>query len=287
MSIWEDLFVKKINQVKMFLIATIILAILGTIIFTMNRDSNNVVIRTLNDGISAVQRLFVGTTRSTGNFGSSVFDLFETFEENQRLRAQRYSYEMLNISHTLIEEELEELRIMLDISHTLIDFEQIPAVSIGRDTNNWHNFITLNQGSQQGVEVGMAVLSTNGYLIGRITEVGQISSRVHLMKTHTQIRPHVMILGVSDSYGTLQGYDPETSEFMVQVSRDVEIEIGEQVITTGMGEVFPRGLLIGTISRYELSNDQLTQTIFLENNVDYDNLNFMFIIKREMVEPDL
>jgi rod shape-determining protein MreC len=280
--------VKKVNQFKTFLIVTVILAIFSTIIFTMRSDSNNIVIRTLNDGISTVQRVFVGAAHSINNFWKSTFDIFEANDENQRIRERMYNYEMLKISHTLLEEENEELRRMLGISKTLNDFDQIAAVTIGRDPNNWHHFLTLNQGSQHGVEVGMAVLSVDGYLVGQITEVNQISSRVHLIKTHNQIRPHAMILGVSGSYGSLHGYDPETNELiMMHVNRDVEIEIGAQVITTGMGNVFPRGLLIGTISRYEISSDQLTQTIFLENSVDYDNLNFMFIISREMVEPDL
>jgi len=254
----------------------------------MQSDSNNIVIRTLNDGISAVQRVFADVARGVSDFGEGTVGIFETHEENQRLRRHVYSYEMLNISHALVLEELEELRTMLGISETLIDFEHIVAVNIGRDTNNWHNFVTLNQGRQQGVRVGMAVLSLEGYLIGKITEAGEISSRVHLMKSHSQIEPHVMILGVPGSYGVLRGYDSETEELMMlQVPREVEIEIGAQVITTGMGGVFPKGLLVGTIVRYEVSTDQLTQTIFLENNVDYDNLNFMFIIQRAMAEPDL
>lgn len=279
---------KKVNQFKTFLIAIVIIAIFGTIIFTMRSNSNNVVIRTFNDGISAVQRVFTDAARGISNFGENTFGIFEAHEDNQRLRERMYNYEMLYVSHALLQEEVEELRTMLEISETLNDFEKITALSIGRDTHNWYDFITLNQGRQHGVEVGMAVLSAEGYLIGQITEAGEISSRVHLMKSHNQINPHVMILGVSESYGTLHGYDSETNEIMmVQVDRDVEVEIGQQVITTGMGGVFPRGLLIGTITRSEISSDQLTQTIFIENSVDYDKLNYMFIINRTMAEPDL
>lgn len=279
---------KKVNQLKIFLIAIVILAILSTIIFTMRRDANNIVIRTLNDGISAVQRVVVDATRGIINFGEDTFAIFQVHEENEQLRQRMYNYEMLNVSHALLEAEVAELRTMLGVSETLTDFDTIPAVSIGRDTHNWYNFITLNQGRQHGVQVGMAVLSAEGYLIGKITEVGEISSRVHLIRNHSQINPHAMILGEGGSYGRLEGYDLQTNELMmVQVNRDVEVEIGAQVITTGMGDVFPRGLLVGTISRYEVSSDQLTQTIFIENDVDYHNLNLMFIINRTIAEPDL
>jgi len=280
--------VKKINQFKTFLIALVVLIVFGTVVFTMRSDANNIIIRTLNDGISVVQRVFADAARGISNFGESTFEIFNTNEENQLLRSQMYNYQLLRISNELLEEENEELRLAVEVAETLRDFDHITAVNIGRDIHNWHNFITLNQGSINGVEVGMAVLSAEGYLIGKITAVGQLASRVHLMRSHDLINPHVMLLGDNNSFARLAGYDAETNELMmVEVSRDVEVEIGTQVITTGMGDVFPRGLLVGTVSRYEVASDQLTQTIFIENNVNYDDLNFMFIIMREMVEPDL
>ena len=279
---------KKINQFKAFLIGLMVLLVFGTIVLTMRSDSNNVIIRTLNDGISLVQRVFTDAAHGISNFGESTFGIFETNEENARLRAELYQYQMLRIAYDLRVEENDALRTMLEVSETLIDFELIATANIGRDPSNWYHFMTLDHGSQHEIDVGMAVLSSEGYLIGKITDVGQISSRVHLMRHHNQINPHVMLLGNSGSYGVLEGYDLETDELMmVRVNRDVEVEIGAQVITTGMGDIFPRGLLVGTVTRYEVSSDQLTQTIFLENNVDYDNLNFMFVVRRKMTEPDL
>ena len=279
---------KKINQFKTFVILTTIAAILGTITLTMVLDTNNIVVRVLNDGISTVQSAVIRVTHDIRNFGQSTFQLFETHDENQRLRGQMYSVELANIENALLQEELLMLREVLEIDETLIDFERIIAITIGRDINYWHDFLTIDQGSQHGVELGMAVVSPEGYLIGRITETGYISSRFHLMKPHNNdIRAHVEVLGVEESRGIFHGYDAETGELTVrQVPRDAEIEIGARVITSGLGGVFPRGLLAGYVASYELSTDGLTQTLFLTNNVEYDDLRFVFIIKRDMEEPD-
>jgi len=281
--------VKKVNQFKTFIIVAVIIAILGTIAITMRMDTTNAVVRTLNDGISSVQRVVVELAHTVRNFGQSTFDLFETYEENQRLRREMYNVELVNIELALLREENELLREMLDIDVTLSDFERIRATTVGRDINAWHDFLTVDQGRSHGVELGMAVLSLEGYLIGRITEVSYRFSRFHLMKPHnTDIRTQVKILGTSGSIGTLHGYDADTGELIVrQVPHDIEIEIGAQVMTTGLGGVFPRGLLAGHVTRYERSTDGLTQNVFLENNVAYDDLRFVFIIKRAMAAVEM
>jgi len=279
---------KKVNQFKTFVIFAVIAIILGIIALTMSIDTNNAVVRVLNDGIGLVQNVFVSAAHDVSNFGQSTFDLFETYDENQRLRREVYALELANIEISLLQEQNVEYRLMLGIDETLNDFERIPAVTIGRDINNWHNFLTINQGSHHGVELGMAVLSPEGYLIGRITEVNQFSSRFHLMKPHNHdIRARVEVLGVLGSQGTLHGYDADTGELIVtQVPLTIDVEPGAKVITSGLAGIFPRGLLAGYVVRYEISADGLSQTLFLTNNVEYDNLRFVFIIKRGLRVPD-
>ena len=279
---------KRVNQFKTFVILTIIAAILGTIAFTMIADTNNIVVRVLNDGISTVQRPVVRVANDIRNFGQNTFQLFRTFEENQRLRREMYSVELANIENAVILEENLVLREMLEIDATLNDFDRIIAVTIGRDINNWHDFLTVDKGSQNGVDLGMAVLSPDGYLIGRITEVGYAHSRLDLIKPHNRdIRAYVEVLGGEETRGIFHGYDAETGELVVkQVSRDAEVEIGSRVITSGLGSVFPRGLLVGYVTNYEITPDGLTQTLYLTNSVRYDDLRFVFIIKREMVGVD-
>ena len=279
---------KKVNQFKTFVILTIIAAILGIITVTTVMDTNNIVVRILNDGIATVQSAIVNVVHDVRNFGQNTVQLFETHEENQRLRENMYAVELANIEIELLREEVSALTEMLEIDATLADFQRLSAVTIGRDINNWHDFLTVNKGSQHGVEPGMAVVSPEGYLIGRVTEAGLRHARFHLMKPHnTDIRASVEVLGVSGSVGIFHGYDAETEELIVRnVPRDVEVEEGAKVITSGLGGVFPRGLLAGYIMRYELSADGLTQILFLSNNVEYDDLRFVFIIKREMAEVE-
>jgi len=279
--------VKKFNQFKAFLIVTGVILLFATITLTMIFDRNNVVIRTFNDGISSIQNLFVSIADDVQNFGSRTFDFFDTHDENIRLRQELYTIELARIQIHEQQQEIEHLRQLVGIYETLNDFETLRAVVNGRDIHSWNDFLTLNQGEQHGVELGMAVISSGGYLIGRITEVNQFSSRMHLMKPHNNdILAHVQILGRDGSNGIFHGYDASTGELLVtQVRRDIDVEIGDRIITTGLSEIFPRTLLAGYVVRYEINSDGLTQNLFLTNTVNYDDIRFVFIIKRALEAP--
>jgi len=280
---------KKINQFKIFLIVSGIVALLATISFTMGSDSNNIIVRSINDGVSLVQRGFVHVTHGIRGRGEATRLLFNTFEDNQRYRSQMYNYELLNVQTQDYREQLDAALLMLEIEATLSDFETINAVTIGRDMPHWDEFIMINRGSQHGLEAGMAALSYEGYLVGRVTEVNELSARVHLHNVNNQrMGAHVMIQGDSESNGLFEGYDPTLGELIVtQVDRNVDVSVGDRVITTGYGGIYPRGLLVGHVSRYEISGDGLTQTLFLTNDVNYNDLSFIFIIKRALSESGL
>lgn len=279
---------KRINQFKAFVVVAIVVIIISVIAITMRLDSSNPVARAMNNTIAPVQNFFVDIAHDVRNFGQSTIDVFRAHEENQRLREQMFQVEGVNIENDLLREQNQALQDMLNIAVLLEDFHKISAVTVGRDLDSWHDFILVNVGANDGVETGMAVVSREGYLIGRVTEVMSGAARIHLIKPHnTDIRAHVEVHGLANSQGMFHGYDIETEELIVtNVRHDVEVEVGARVITSGLGGVFPRGLLAGYVTRLEMNTDGLTQQLFLSNQVNYQDLRFVFIISRDLVVDD-
>jgi len=280
---------KKINQLKIFFIVVAVFALIATIGFTMQSNRNTIIGRTINDGVSLVQGVHVSFTQRISSFFRDTANLFDTFEENRRLRERMYNYETLRVETEILRNENESLKEMLDIVDTLTNFNTMQATTIGRNIDHWHNFMTVNRGRIHGARVDMAVVSREGYLIGKVTDVGELQSRVQLLTQYNPtVRAHAFVLGMPESMGQLTGYDPRTGEIvMVQVAKDVEIEIGERVVTSGLGETYPTGLLVGYVARTEISSDGLTQTLFIENNMNYNNLDFVFLVSREAIVPDM
>jgi len=273
------------NHLKVFGIVVAVFTILITIGYTVQRDTSSLPSRMIRDGVSFVQRGYVGVVGTAKGLAINVKDLFDTYEENRLLRQQLFNEQVLSIELEQLKIENESLKELLEIRETLNDFETINAVTIGRNPDQWHNFITIDKGSQEGVEVDMAVLSKEGYLIGRVIEVNQISSRVQLNNyQNTTSKVAAIVSGEPESFGILQGYDSLTGELiMTGVDRDIEIEEGAQVITSGLGGVTPSGLLIGYVDRTEISAEGLTQTLYINSGMDYNSLDFVILVSRKAV----
>ena len=134
----------------------------------------------------------------------------------------------------------------------------------------------------------MAVLSKEGFLIGKIISVTDFSSKVKLIKNQDfGSKVSAIIDGKEGSIGTVEGYDYTTDELvMTQVSKDVKVDKGDKVITSGLGGVYPKSLLIGYVDRIEVSKDGLTQTLYLKGEKNYDKMDYVIVVAREAVTID-
>ena len=285
---------KKMNHLKVFGIIVVIFMILITIGYTVQRDTATLPARVVKDGVSIVQRGYVNVVSNFKGVITNMNDLFQTHEENQRLRQQMFNYQALRAEMNQLEAENESLKTAIETlgagetGETLTQFDTTIATTIGRDIDTWHDFLIINKGERQGVEVDMAVLSKEGYLIGRVTQVNEISSRIQLNNyQNVTSKVSAVISGKPESIGLLQGYDFSTGELvMINVDREIEVEEGDLVVTSGLGNIFPSGLLIGYVERSELSINGLTQTLYLSSGKDYNNLDFVILVNRKAVRAE-
>ena len=198
-----------------------------------------------------------------------------------------YNYEALEVYVHQLEEQINSLEELQETGVSLMNYTTINASTVMRNVDQWHDFIVINKGSQQGIKENMAVLSKEGFLIGKVISVNDLSAKVKLIKNQDfGSKVSAIIDGKDDSIGTVEGYDYKTDELvMTQVSKDVVVEEGDAVITSGLGGVYPRALLIGYVSRIEISKDGLTQTLYLKGEKNYNNMDYVIVVSREAVTP--
>ena len=199
-----------------------------------------------------------------------------------------YQYESLEVYTHQLEEQLASLEDLQQTGTSLVAYETINATTVMRNVDQWHDFIFINKGSKQGMKENMAVLSKEGFLIGKIISVTDFSSKVKLIKNQDfGSKVSAIIDGKEGSIGTVEGYDYTTDELvMTQVSKDVKVDKGDKVITSGLGGVYPKSLLIGYVDRIEVSKDGLTQTLYLKGEKNYDNMDYVIVVAREAVTID-
>lgn len=180
-----------------------------------------------------------------------------------------------------LENQISELKKIVDINTTLNEYEMINAVVISHDPGYWYDKVIVNKGSSSGVKEGMAVINGSG-IIGKVVNVSNFNSTVELLTSENIGKISIKIEDNKDYlYGLISYYDLEKNLYSVDgISKNVEI--GSKVTTTGYGDIFPAGILVGEVVNSKNDNYDLAKTIEIKPSVDFNNLNIVSIIKRKV-----
>ena len=204
-------------------------------------------------------------------------DYDEVVAENARLRQEVVEYREAVVASKRFERfgDLEARR----------KVPMIPANVAAQDLSPWFRSITIDQGSGAGIKPGMAVITDFG-VVGVVAGVTPNFSRV-LLVTDAQSR----VDGFSQRTrvrGTVRGA-PDGHCAVDYVLRDDDLRVGDLMLTTGRGGLYPKGLVIGTIAKVEnAAGLGLFQTVELNPAVDFRQLEEVFVIldRREMPASD-
>ncbi|PRY83921.1 rod shape-determining protein MreC [Alkalibacterium olivapovliticus] len=236
-----------------------------------------------NDITAVMGRVFSRPANALTSVFESVSDLQNTYEENQRLKTEIDKIYERQAEISVLRDENMRLGEELELQNSLTEFQTISGTVISRSPDNWVDQIIVDRGSQDGVEVGMPVMSGNG-LIGRISEVNPTSSKVVLLTNIEQTANQVsseIILDEEIVYGLISGYDNSAEHLvMSQITSTIEIDEGELITTSGLGGVIPRGLVIGEVEEVTMDAHGLAQQVHVRPAADFENIRYVTIINR-------
>lgn len=212
------------------------------------------------------------------SFGS-VTGIFEgvTKLKNENQELQKKNLELLakNAALEQLGAENTELRRNLELLPRG-EREFLGASVIARDPSGLQGFFTIDKGEKSGVREGMAVVVETGVLVGRVTDVFAETATVTLV-THQE-----SVVNVETSKTAIKGVargEHGISVVLDMVEQGKELHDGDTIITSGLGGVFPKGLLLGTLSSIRFSEDKLFQQATITPPVDLKTLRFVFLIR--------
>lgn len=168
--------------------------------------------------------------------------------ENEQLKQENYDLREKLVDYDRLKAENEAFRDLNNIREQNPQFEYASAFVIGRDPLDQFGGFTVDAGSTDGVEKGDVVVSDKGYLVGLVLDTGLTSSKVL-----TVLSPSLNAAGVvsrTRDNGILTGdsvYSTEGLTTFTNLPRDTLATVGDEIITTGLGEVFPANILVGTV----------------------------------------
>jgi rod shape-determining protein MreC len=229
----------------------------------------------------AVLQLMSPVQYALTHAGESIADLFGSLrnvarvrEENEALLEQvRALRTQLQIAREA-QIENEVLRGQLGFAQANPSYEVLPAGIIGRDPSNLSHSLTIDRGLEDGIRVGMPVITSAG-LVGRIADAHRTSSRV-LLVSDVSSSVSAMIQRTRAT-GVVQG-QVDGNPDMLFVPQDEPVQVGDVVLTAGMGRTFPRRLVIGYVVSAQTSDIELYQDVELELAVDPSRLEMVMVL---------
>jgi rod shape-determining protein MreC len=191
-------------------------------------------------------------------------------EENQRLKG-----ELVELKEVARENEF--LRQQLSLSD-LIKGQLILANIIGRSPANLGEYILIDKGERDNLKKGEAVITAGNLLVGKISQVSNSTAEVMLI-INPGSRVNALIQE-SRVNGIIRG-ESYNSLIMDWIVQNEKIEQNQTVITSGLANLFPPGLLIGQIEKVISSQPQIFKEAIIRPAVDFEKLDRVFVIKRE------
>lgn len=208
--------------------------------------------------------------RAVGNFfdglGASKKQLAALEAQNEELKARLAELE---------EAELENQRLQALVQFAdENDLASLGARVIGQPTSTWEGVFTINRGSVDGVEPGMPVVAAQG-LVGQVVSVTPYASTVRLI-TDQQSGVAAMVQS-SRTPGIVRGSVSQelTMEYVDRASLPV---VGDVVITSGIGGVYPKGIVIGDIVQVDDQRGELYPDIVVKSRVPIDEIEEVLVL---------
>lgn len=205
-----------------------------------------------------------------GNIFSNLTASQETLSD---LRAQNAELTAKVAELSEAQETATRLEALVGLQSTY-NLQSTAARIIGASSDAWSQTVTIDKGTADGFTVGMPVCNAYG-VIGQITECALNVSTVLLINDETS-GVSAMVQS-SRAQGMLRG-QPDGSLRLEYVSADAEVKVGDIVITSGIGGVFPKGLPLGTVSSVEKNDNDVYYTISVRTQSAAENNEEVLVI---------
>ncbi|MFF2755053.1 rod shape-determining protein MreC [Psychrobacillus sp. NPDC058041] len=253
------------------------------------RDRNHASVpeQLVKDVVGFGQSIFSKPTQYVTGVFNNVESLLNTYDENKRLKARLEDYATLQADVSDLEIENNELRKIIDKKESLRAFNPIQSTVIARNPDQWEEKIIIDRGEIHGVEVNMAVMTSQG-LIGKVILTTPYTSTVELLSTQNpNYRVSAVISDKEEVFGLIEGYDEKRKELILKrIDSEFEVKKGQKVTTSGLGGIFPKGILIGEVTEVTTDDYGLTKLAYVKPAANFSILDHVIISKRTISPVD-
>lgn len=224
------------------------------------------------DGMWPLQRATTSAIEVVVGTWRTYFDLVGVKQENERLRRRILELEQEAVRLAEVQQTDKRLQELLSLRSAL-EGDILVATIIGRDPLPWFSTLTIDKGEADGVHKSAAVLSPFG-VVGQTMATGAHSARVLLLTDHNSGIDAVVQR--SRARGIVEGA-LDGGCVMKYLKRDEDVEVGDRIVTSGLDGLFPKGIMIGEVTRVTRGNRGLLQVADLKPSVPLDRIEEVLV----------
>jgi len=239
--------------------------------------------------LDPLQRVFSRVAVITGDLFQTVREVRELRAQVEELQAQVNDLLIENVRLREYEAEVQQLRALLNFASEYpisvplgADViareacETFPCGEVvGEEPNPYLRYVTINVGAQQGVEVGMPVVSDGPGMVGRVAQVGPRTAKVQLITDSASAV--ATLLQTSRVTGLVVG-QPDGTLRMEYIPQGESVGVGDIVLTSGLGGFMPKGLVVGQVTKVQQMDYELFQAAVVRPAVDFSRLELVLVI---------
>lgn len=274
---------------RLILLLVGVIFLVALISFSL-RDRQNASLpeQIIKDTVGFGQSIVAKPASYITGFINNVDSLMNTYDENKRLKSRLEEFGTLQAKVNELKVENDKLKDLVGKKDDLRNFNPIQANVIARNPDQWEEKLILNEGSISGVKVNMAVLTSKG-LIGKIVQTTPYTSQVELLSTNnTNYRVSAVVATKkSEAFGLIEGFDAKSGELILKrIDSSLPVKKGDKVSTSGLGGIFPKGVLIGEITKVSTDDYGLTKLAYVKPAADFSMLDHVIIANRQSMSID-
>lgn len=253
-------------------------AFLGLIAATASRDTKGIE-GIAGDTLNPIQKVAYNMNRGLKDFVDVILNFSTVRAENKSLVKENQELKNKIAEDSDLEEENRRLKSLLELKDRNENYSYVATNIISYAGNGVIDGYVVDKGTKDGIKKNMVVISDAG-LVGQVSSVGDNWSIVQTI-INENINVSVMLESTRENTGILQGYTSNSNEYLLKVSNlpmESEISEGEQILTSGLGLLYPKEIRVGEVVSVEEDKVKVMKTAIVKPSVDFNKLEELCII---------
>lgn len=257
------------------IIITVIILILLVILSNAKLSNVSYIGNAISTIVMPIQNGYTYLKNKIARNNAFFTNVEELSKENEKLKNENSELAQALRELEIIKSENQTLKEYLALTEKYTSYTTIPAYIINKDTSNFSSTFVINAGSDDGIKENMTVIADRG-LVGHIISVSSKTSKVQ-----TIIDPSSALSVIFSSSGDnaiCKGTIKSNTLKATYISTSTTVLENDSVETSGMGGIYPKGIIVGTVSKIDQTKNIIDRSAIITPTVDFNKLETVLVI---------